>query len=184
MRHSGNLPLRTARCRVSVQYPPARCGHSNTLCRECRRPNAYHNPVNRIRADFPRHRKRGIWYIRTATHNPSAQDGHLRTDKYIQRFLALPRSLSARVVTVVTGEFLSSTQRGCPPTGHFFRKVTCRKREWICYVPTSIAFWGQKAVCWDYPKPLKVSGIFLTSLCLGDQTRCLLVFVIADTESI
>ena len=43
---------------------------------------------------------------------------------------------------------------------------------------------GTKAVCWDNPKPLKVSGIVLTSLRLGDQTRCLLVFVIADTESI
>ena len=30
-------------------------------------------------------------------------------------------------------------------------------------IPASIAFWGQKAVCWDNPKPLKVSGIFLTS---------------------
>ena len=52
----------------------------------------------------------------------------------------------------------------------------CRKREYGCYVPASIAFWGQKAVCWDNPNPLKVSGIFLTSLRLGDQTRCLLVY--------
>ena len=64
---------------------------------------------------------------------------------------------------------------GLSPSGIFFRKVTCRKRKWICYVPASIAFWGQEAVCWDNPKPLKVSGIFLTSLCLSDQRRCLLV---------
>ena len=51
-----------------------------------------------------------------------------------------------------------------------FTTAECR-----CYVPASIAFWGQKAGCWDSPKPLKVSGIFLTSLRLGDQTRCLLV---------
>ena len=30
-------------------------------------------------------------------------------------------------------------------------------------IPASIAFWELKAVCWDNPKPLKVSGIFLTS---------------------
>jgi len=30
-------------------------------------------------------------------------------------------------------------------------------------LPASIAFSGQKAVCWDYPKPLKVSGMLLTS---------------------
>lgn len=62
--------------------------------------------------------------------------------------------------------------------------VLAEKGEWSCYVPAGIAFWGQKAGGWDNPNPLKVSGMFLTSLCLGDQMRCLLVFVIADTESI
>ena len=31
-----------------------------------------------------------------------------------------------------------------------FREVTYRKK---CYVPASIAFWGQKAGCWDIPSP-------------------------------
>ena len=48
--------------------------------------------------------------------------------------------------------------------------------ERSCYVPASIAFWGQKAGCWDNPKPLKVSGIFIPDESVfGDQTRCLLV---------
>ena len=64
---------------------------------------------------------------------------------------------------------------GRVPSGALFFGLYLPKREQNCYVLASIAFWGQKAVCWDNPKPLKVSGIFLTSLCLGDQTRCLLV---------
>ena len=36
--------------------------------------------------------------------------------------------------------------------------------------PASIAFGEQKAVCWDNPQPLKVLGIFLTSLCLRQTT--------------
>ena len=71
-------------------------------------------------------------------------------------------------------------RRGYPLRGCVFRVVTGRKR---CYVLASIAFWGQKAVCWDNSKPLKVSGIFLTSAVVS-QWRCLLGCVIADTESI
>jgi hypothetical protein len=46
-------------------------------------------------------------------------------------------------------------------------------KEVINLYTGSIAFWGQKAGCWDSPKPLKVSGIFLTNLRLGNKTRCL-----------
>ena len=45
----------------------------------------------------------------------------------------------------------------------------------LVYVRIGITIWGQKAVCWDSPKPLKVSGVFLTSLRLGDQIQCLMV---------
>ena len=38
-----------------------------------------------------------------------------------------------------------------------------RMGERICTIPASIAFWEQKADCWDNPKPLKVSGVLLTS---------------------
>ena len=54
-----------------------------------------------------------------------------------------------------------------------FRCLLAEKENGTGHVPASIAFWGQKAVYWDNPKPLKVSGIVLTSLRLGDQTRCL-----------
>ena len=43
------------------------------------------------------------------------------------------------------------------------------------YYTSKHRLWDKRQCCWDGPKPLKVSGIFLTSLCLGDQTRCLLV---------
>ena len=36
--------------------------------------------------------------------------------------------------------------RRSPAETLFFRRVTCRKRKWRCYVPASIAFWGQKIV--------------------------------------
>ena len=102
---------------------------------------------------------------------------HLKTDRSQDRNNGwIHNRIPSRLGSVMYPEGLS-------PSGTFFRKVTCRKREWICYVPASIAFWGQKAVCWDSPKPLKVSGIFLTSLRLGDQTRCLLVCVILDSPN-
>ena len=41
-------------------------------------------------------------------------------------------------------------------------------------MPASVAFWGQKAVCWDNPNPLKVSGVLLTNAVVI-QRRCLLV---------
>ena len=79
------------------------------------------------------------------------------------------------------GWVLLCIRRGCPPPGRcFFRCVPCRKREWNWYVPAS-----QQASClasqtrfhWDNPKPLKISGIVLTSAVVS-QRRCLLVYVI------
>ena len=58
------------------------------------------------------------------------------------------------VVVAGFGWALLRTRRGCPPPGRYFSASTCRKIERNCYVPASIAFWGQKAVCWDNPKPL------------------------------
>ena len=43
-------------------------------------------------------------------------------------------------------------------------------------IPASNAFWGQKAGCWDNPKPLKVSGVLLANFAFAvSQRRCLLV---------
>ena len=56
------------------------------------------------------------------------------------------------------------------------------RTEYRCYVPASIAFWGQKAVYWDSPKPLKVSGMVLTSAVVS-QRRCLLVLISRLIES-
>ena len=51
-------------------------------------------------------------------------------------------------------------------------KKTSEKSNVI--IPASNAFWGQKAVCWDNPKPLKVSGVHLTSFAfVVSQWRCL-----------
>ena len=69
---------------------------------------------------------------------------------------------------------------GSVPPGFCFQVVTCRKRESRCYVPASVVFWGQKAGCWDSPKPLKVSGIVLTSAVVS-QRRCLLVYCVKST---
>ena len=45
-----------------------------------------------------------------------------------------------------------------------------------CTIPASNAFWGQKAGCWDNPKPLKVSGVLLANFAFAvSQRRCLLV---------
>ena len=65
---------------------------------------------------------------------------------------------------------------GLSPSGTlFFGMYLPKKRNRVVMyrVPASIAFWGQKAVCWDNPKPLKVSGMFLTSAVVSHR-RCLL----------
>ena len=75
------------------------------------------------------------------------------------------------IVGCSTAVFVANT--GGVAVGIIEEPQLCRILAWGH--SSGVAFWGQKAGCWDNPKPLKVSGIFLTSLCLGDQTRCLLV---------
>ena len=57
------------------------------------------------------------------------------------------------------GWVLLCTWRDCPPPGHFFRKITCRKIEWICYVPASIANGWQSALVRSIPETFKSLGL-------------------------
>ena len=100
----------------------------------------------------------------------------------VDNFWIVRINKSANLRVVVTGVeiiepgfgwILLCTRMGCPHPGHFFGRLFAEKENVTAMYRQTSPFGDKRQVVEENPSSLKVSGIFLTSLRLGDQTRCL-----------